>query len=307
MPTLAVIVPATDAPPTLERCLAAIRAGHERPDELIVVDEPRSAGPAAARNVGAARAGADVLVFVDADVVLHVDALARIRSRFERDAGLAGVFGSYDDCPAEGGVVSVFRNLLHHQVHQEGSGPATTFWAGIGALRREDFLAVGGFDERRYEHPSVEDIELGNRLTRAGRRIELDPRIQGTHLKRWTVATMVHTDLVRRGVPWVRLLAAERSSSTALNLAWRHRLSALSALLAVGAAAARRFRPAVAGVAALLALNARLYRLFAQRQGAARLPLGVGLHLLHHLVGAASVAVGLARHLLDARARRRPG
>ncbi|MGH7896935.1 MAG: acetone carboxylase subunit gamma, partial [Candidatus Binatia bacterium] len=44
---------------------------------------------------------------------------------------------------------SRFRNLLHRHVHQEGAGPATTFWAGLGAIRREAFERVGGFDALR--------------------------------------------------------------------------------------------------------------------------------------------------------------
>ncbi len=40
-------------------------------------------------------------------------------------------------------------------------------------IRREVFLAYGGFDPRLYSRPSIEDIELGYRLTRAGHRIVL--------------------------------------------------------------------------------------------------------------------------------------
>ena len=37
-PTIAAVVPATDRPPTLERCLAAIRDADRAPDEIVVVD-----------------------------------------------------------------------------------------------------------------------------------------------------------------------------------------------------------------------------------------------------------------------------
>jgi hypothetical protein len=51
-------VPATNDPPTLERCVAAIRAAEEPPEELVVVDRATAPGPAAARNDGAAYARA---------------------------------------------------------------------------------------------------------------------------------------------------------------------------------------------------------------------------------------------------------
>src|SRR5215472_4051111 len=96
---LAVVVPATDDPPALDRCLAAIAGSDDAPDELIVVRAARHAGPAAARNQGAGRAVSEIIVFVDADVALHRDALGLIRRAFRLDCGLAAVFGTYDDSP----------------------------------------------------------------------------------------------------------------------------------------------------------------------------------------------------------------
>src|SRR5205085_301085 len=67
---LSAIVPATDAPATLERCLAAIATADDPPEEVVVVDAADRPGPAAARNEGARRATGDALVFVDEDVEL---------------------------------------------------------------------------------------------------------------------------------------------------------------------------------------------------------------------------------------------
>src|SRR5206468_4033243 len=139
---LSVVIPATDDPPTLALTLAAIERSLAPADEVIVVSEPRFIGPAAARNAGAARARGDVIVFVDADVAVRPDALGRIRAAFSSDPQLSAVFGSYDDDPAAAGLVSGFRNLLHHHVHHASAGPATTFWTGLGAVRHQTFLAV---------------------------------------------------------------------------------------------------------------------------------------------------------------------
>jgi GT2 family glycosyltransferase len=295
VPSVTVIVPATNAPPTLEACLDAIRSADEPPEELIVVTE--GDGPADARNRGASRAGGDVLVFVDADVLMHRDAIALIRAAFGSDPSLAALFGSYDDLPADPGTVSTFRNLLHHHVHQEGAGRASTFWAGLGAVRREVFEASGGFDAVRYRVPSVEDIELGTRLAEAGCEIRLDPDVQGTHLKAWSLGSMVATDLWDRGVPWVELLLRRGSGSAALNLGWRHRLSALAALGAAGALLRGRFGRVIVALGVLVALNRSFYALLARRQGRAGAAAGVGLHVLHLLVGVLSVPVGIVEYL----------
>ena len=232
---LSVIVPAYRSEATLRRCLHAIRAS-ELPGvawELIVVDDgsddgtravagrmadrlvriadgPR--GPAHARNAGAAVAGGDILVFVDADVVLAADALHRMVAHLIAGSGPSAVFGTYDDRPDDPGFVSQYRNLLHHRVHITSAGAASTFWGACGAVRRAAFDAVGQFDDRQYSRPQIEDVELGYRLSDAGHRIVLDPAVRCTHLKKWTLSGMLRVDLVDRAIPWMHLLVARRET-----------------------------------------------------------------------------------------------
>lgn len=302
-PSLAVVVPATDDPASLGACLAALGNGGRVPDELIVLRDPAGIGPAAARNLGAAEAGAEVIVFVDSDVEVHPDALERIAARFAADPSLDAVFGAYDDDPADPSLTSRYRNLLHHHVHASAAGEAETFWAGLGAVRREAFDAAGGFDANAFPEPSVEDIELGMRLRRRGARIVLDPKIQGRHLKAWTPRTMLATDFGRRGVPWSRLLLRSGSGSTALNLGWRQRASAAASVALLASLLARRPRFAAATLVANLALDRDLYALLARRGGPKLLVAGIGLHQVHQLTAVASVPAALALHLAEDRGR----
>jgi GT2 family glycosyltransferase len=291
--TLSVVVPATDAPLTLERCRAAIAAADDPPDEVIVVEGPAELSAAGARNAGVERACGKVVVFVDADVEVHADAFARVRAAFTARPQLAAVFGSYDDAPSALGLVSRFRNLLHHHVHQEGAGPAETFWTGLGAVRRSSFVAVGGFDEQRFPHPSIEDIDLGARLRSEGEEILLDPTIQGKHLKAWTLRSMMWTDFARRGIPWVGLQLRNRQASTALNCGWRHRVSALACAAAVVTVLLGQFRIAALAVGAFVAVNRSFYQLLARRLGVVDTSMAVLLHGLHHLVAVVAVPAGI--------------
>jgi GT2 family glycosyltransferase len=138
-------------------------------------------------------------------VCVHPDTLARFAARFAADPALDAVMGTYDDTPAAPNFLSQYKNLFHHYVHQHCDGSISTFWSGCGAIRRPLFLTCGGFDAQRYRCPAIEDIELGTRLHAAGYRIVLDRRITATHLKRWTLGSLLKTDIVNRGVPWVRL------------------------------------------------------------------------------------------------------
>jgi len=202
----------TDGSSALARHMGAIVARHEWP-----------LGPAAARNRGVQLATAPLIFFLDADVAVHADALSRGMARFVADPGLTALFGSYDDHPPARDVVSQFRNLLHHFVHQQGAfdgdtRPVHTFWTGCGMIRRQVFLDFGGFDPRLYPRPAIEDIELGYRLTRTGHRIILARDVLATHLKHWSLPEMVRTDIFRRGVPWMLLIKRSGTVETDLNV-----------------------------------------------------------------------------------------
>jgi GT2 family glycosyltransferase len=290
---LSLIVPATDNPKTLAACLSAIRASNDAPSEIIVIESAAGPGAGLARNQGAAIATGDILVFVDADVVVHPDAISRLHAHLEASPETAAVFGSYDDAPRGSGIVSGFRNLLHHHVHQGSAGAVGTFWAGLGAVRREAFEAVGGFDPQRLW---LEDIDLGIRLTAAGEQIVLDPTILGTHLKIWSLREMIKTDFHHRAVPWIDLILRHGHASTDLNLSWRHRMSALAVMVAVFALLITA--PVAAGAAAafFIILNHRFYRVLRRRQGVVAAVCGVFLHALHHAVSISAIPYAIARH-----------
>ena len=87
---------------------------------------------------------------------------------------------------------------------------------------------MGGFSAS-YKRPSIEDIELGMRLHSAGHRIMLNKRIQVTHLKRWTLWSIVKTDVLDRGIPWTELMLREGSMPNDLNTKVSQRISVVLA------------------------------------------------------------------------------
>ena len=162
-------------------------------------------GPGGARNQAANSALGDILWFVDADVVVHSDAARRLGIGFDVEQ-IVAVFGSYDSSPPARNFFSQYKNLVHHYYHNRAKDEAHTFWSGCGAVRRAAFLNCGGFDVERYQYPSIEDIELGHRMIKAGGRIRLLRDVQCTHLKVWRFWNLIHTEIFRRAIPWSRLI-----------------------------------------------------------------------------------------------------
>ncbi len=248
-------------------------------------------GPGGARNIAAQSALGAILWFVDADVVVHADAARALERAFET-TGASAVFGSYDDRPAGRNFLSQYKNLVHHYYHHRGGGEADTFWAGCGAVRRDVFLASGGFDARAYPYPSIEDIELGYRLRDRGHRIVLAPEVQGTHLKVWRLINLLHTDTARRALPWSRLIQSRKELPDALNVGRGERIKAvLAAALVLGLLlSATRVAPAWVPLPLLVAVaiaNARLFAFFRRARGTLFALAAVAFHQLYYLYSSA--------------------
>jgi glycosyltransferase involved in cell wall biosynthesis len=330
---ISVIVPVRNDPGHLRSCLESLAASRGAEHEVIVVDDAstdgtsavaaergvrllhleRRAGPAAARNRGAEAARGEHLLFVDADVCVHPETVGQVASAFAADPGIDALFGSYDLRPGAGNFLSQYKNLFHHFVHQQGSAEASTFWSGCGAIKRRVFLEMGGFDTS-YGRPCIEDIELGARLRRAGRRIVLRKDIQASHLKRWTLSGIVKSDVWDRGVPWTELILRDRTLPDDLNLKLSQRVSAVLAYALAATLAAAAWRPfglglgvwaAAAGalLLAIVAMNRRFYAFFARERGLLFALRVVPLHVLYYLYSGVALAIGVARHVWKTKVR----
>lgn len=292
LPFISLIIPVYNGGETFQRCLEGVQATTYSHWECLVVDDgstdqsrelarrsgarvmsspaPRS-GPAMARNVAAEVAQGAILFFIDADVLLQPETVGQMAAIFEAQPQVAACFGSYDDAPSEANFLSQYKNLMHHYVHQRANEDASTFWTGCGAIRREVFLAMGGFSSN-YARPSIEDIELGYRLRAQGYRIRLDKQLQVKHLKRWTVRSLLLSDIRDRAIPWTRLLLEESELLNDLNLETTQRVSVVAAFIGIiGTLISPFHRRAIMLVALsitlLLTLNSSFYRFLADKKG----------------------------------------
>jgi glycosyltransferase involved in cell wall biosynthesis len=325
-PYISVIIPVYNGSGYIEECLSALGRSIYRSFETLVVDDAstdnsaeicrgfgvtvigleRQSGPAAARNEGAKRAAGDILLFIDADVVVTENTLGQFADIFIGDPGISAAFGSYDDSPRAPDFISQYRNLLHHFVHQRSSADARTFWAGCGAVRREVFSGLGGFDRDKYPTPSIEDIELGYRMKEKGYGIALDKSIQVKHLKHWDMLSVIRTDIFNRALPWSKLILETRLMPSDMNLRINDRVStALTGLLFISSIIfvldligvfrvgliARIALFMLITAAALLILNRDVYGFFIRKRGLKFTLLAIPMHFFYYLYSGASFSI----------------
>lgn len=187
---LSVIIPTRGRPEELRRCLNAL-AGQdvEGPFEVVVVDdgsEPplalppdapfrtrlvrqtRRQGPAAARNLGAARAEGDVFVFTDDDTIPTVRWLQSVARHLFLHPNHLGVEGPTESPP--------YDRLTEHSVDNGASGAYLTCNV---AYRRSVFEELGGFHEG-FPFAHCEDLDFGFRIARIGA-IGFTPEMKVVH------------------------------------------------------------------------------------------------------------------------------
>lgn len=345
-PLLSIVVPVYNGGESFRRCLDSLVLWAKDAEIIVVSDGesdgswrlaerygakvirlPVSKGPANARNVGAQAASSEIILFIDADVEIHQNTVEQVRHEFD-DTSVAALIGSYDDAPGASNFLSQYKNLFHHYTHQQGREEASTFWGACGAIRRDIFLKVGGFDDS-YRRPCIEDIELGYRLKRLGYRIRLCKAIHVKHLKHWTPYSLLRAEVFYRALPWMALLLRLRQShpnqykqfSSDLNLKWSSRLSVvlvyvlvlclllLTLLLSVSSVSLSFISSSLVTVAllwtillctvALIATNFPLYKFFYRKRGAPFALCVVPWHWLYYLYSGMAFVVGTLRHYLQ--------
>ena len=320
--TISIVVPVYNGGEAFRHCLMCLAALQPPPMEIIVVSDgdtdgswqmakefgaqvirlpTTSGGPAQPRNIGALQAKGEYLFFVDADVCVHQDTLRQVAEIFHCYPDLTALIGSYDEAPAEKNFLSQYKNLFHHYVHQNAQKNASTFWGACGAIRREVFLEIGGFD-KNYRRPSIEDIELGYRLKKAGHQIQLCKDIHVKHLKRWNISSLLKADFFYRAIPWTELILRDRRFTNDLNIRHSERLCVVLTYGLVGALfGAIWWVPSVAVAAlimvALVIINAPLYRFFQKKRGFRFALQSIPWHWLYYLYSGLAFAIGLARHM----------
>ncbi len=247
-PKISIVIPVHNGAEFLGACLASVFASDYPDFEVIVVDDastdasasiagqfpirvissPHRRGAAAARNTGAEMALGDILFFLDADILIRPGTLRAAAAEFAAHPAVSALFGSYGTHTLPENFFSRYKNLVHYFTHQNSSAEASTFCSGFGAIRRESFEQVRGFDpDFRY----LEDIELGYRMRSAGIRIRLCKDLQFTHCKRYSFWSLIRSDVAGRAIPWTRLMLVRGIFRNDLNTRWNNVLSVPAAFL----------------------------------------------------------------------------
>jgi glycosyltransferase involved in cell wall biosynthesis len=215
---ISVIIPLYNVEYTIGPCLRAVFESRYEDYEVIVIDDgskddsvaiaakfpvklirlAKNMGLSHARNTGRTHAQNDILVFIDADVMIRPDTLTIIDSFFEQHADVSGVVGLLDEnCPHDD-FFSQYKNLYMNFMFNKVSSPISFLYGSIHALRKKDFQP---YDESLAYS---EDTDLGQKLSANGKKIFLLKNLLVTHLKQYGFYSILKNDF-RIPFYWARL------------------------------------------------------------------------------------------------------
>lgn len=187
--TVSVIIPNYNYGRFLGEAIESVLAQTRPADEIIVVDDgssddsveiarsfgsavkvivQKNGGVGAARNHGVREASGDIVAFLDSDDRWYPEKLERQLGIFCEDAEVGIVTCFMREFDADGNTITIYEQDIEGRISDRvlrfdarivGPGSAVV-------LKKDIFLAVGGFDEERDLHPS-EDWELFYRVTKA--------------------------------------------------------------------------------------------------------------------------------------------
>lgn len=202
-PTLSVIIPTYNRKVILEKALRALAQQTLPPEqyEVIVIDDGSTdgtgsmieglrvpyrliyrrqerGGPASARNHGLRLAQAELIVFIDSDIVVSVEFLsAHLAAHTEPNLIGHGPVIHTDNLDDPTSATMKITDISR-----------AFFATGNASIRKEHLFAAGLFDEDFVEY-GWEDLELGIRLRQRGLKAVQVPDAKGYHYKkRLTVA-----------------------------------------------------------------------------------------------------------------------
>lgn len=179
---------------------------------VLLIRMEKNGGPAIARNRGVREAKGDIIFFLDSDVEVLDGTVREVKEYFEKDPSANCVIGICSTEPLNKGFVATYMAMFEyiHLIDRQYS-PVSVFAPRCGAIKKDLFLKVGGYDEG-YGGADVEDFELARRINKEDR-IILNPKMMVRHqFANFRQALKIY---FKRTVMWVHLFFKEKQMDNA--------------------------------------------------------------------------------------------
>ncbi len=152
--------------------------------------EVGNVGKGTARNKGVEAASGEIILFIDSDIVISVDALKRVSELFQANPQYDCINGVLSSESSDSGYFSQYKNLYMSYQFRQIPERIDFIFTSFTAMKREVFIP---FEDTL----KPKDTEVGQRMVKEFNRfIYLDKTLQVTHLKKYNFLTFYQNDFI---------------------------------------------------------------------------------------------------------------
>ncbi len=200
------IIPAWNCANTIEDCIVSAIQAHKSPDEILIIDDCSddntfevvseiikkynniklfkmkvNSGPSAARDYGVKKSEGDIIFFTDSDTVFLVNTFSNCLSTIDKYKADA-VSGIYYPEPINFGKTQLYKAqfFYFHFIKYDKPFPYQTFNGQIGAIKKQVYIDIGGYNTDILWGMDYENEEFGRRIIKKYL-LFLDPNFQVKH------------------------------------------------------------------------------------------------------------------------------
>jgi glycosyltransferase involved in cell wall biosynthesis len=214
--TLSIVIPVYNAAETLKECLTAIFQSDYPDFEAIVVDDASSdnsggiaawfpcklislkqnRGSSAARNEGIKNAKGEIVVFIDADIIIKSNTFQSIADLL-KDEDLAAVVGVYSAYHRNKNISSQYKNFWLRFTRLKTPQYIPWICTSITGIKKKILLKIGFFNEQYRSETGLDDVEFGTRLFEKDYKILVVPQLEVEHLKSFSFKGLMKNQYLR--------------------------------------------------------------------------------------------------------------
>lgn len=226
-PLISIIIPVKNRGHTIVETLKSIKFQTYKNFELIIVDDvssddsikviknfskknklkckvvqlKESSGASKARNVGAANAKGEVLVFTDSDIVLFKDALKKGIEYRNKNPNVSAFFGTFTTSLRFKNFLSQYKHLYLCYLYSKQGEERSTLDTSLSFIDKKLFDKFKFDDNLKIS----EDAELAMRMIKEGHVIKQSKDIEMEHIKHYSIKSFIYSEFMR-GKRFSRLL-----------------------------------------------------------------------------------------------------
>lgn len=235
LPLVSVIIPAYNSEDTIERCVRAVLSQDYPCFEVIIVDDAsqdstvarltqfvknnqgrhvsiitksKNRGAGHSRNIGARQAQADLLVFVDSDIIILAGGVSRITKTITDDPGIIASGCIYSDNTMDFDFVSDYKNLDLAYRAALSTGFVKYLSSCFLAVKKDVFWTAGGFS-CNFTGATVEDLDFCYKAGKGRNSMFINKDIVVDHLKHYNLVNMFKTDY-NRVIDMMRIIRSSK-------------------------------------------------------------------------------------------------